>query len=49
MMKAGIVGVGFIGAVHLEQLRRWGNVEVVALAEESQAEEKSRQYFVPRV
>ena len=48
MMKAGIVGVGFIGAVHLEQLRRLGNVEVVALADENQAEEKARQYFVPR-
>ena len=31
-LKAGVVGVGFIGAVHIEQLRRLGNVEV-ALAD----------------
>ena len=30
LLRAGVVGVGFIGAVHIEQLRRLGNVEVVA-------------------
>ena len=35
------MGVGFIGAVHIEQLRRLGNVEVVALADEAGAQEKA--------
>lgn len=46
-LKAGVVGVGFIGAVHIEQLRRLGNVEVVALADESGAQEKADALYVP--
>lgn len=46
-LKAGIVGVGFIGAVHIEQLRRLGNVEVVALADEAGAQEKADALYVP--
>lgn len=46
-LKAGVVGVGFIGAVHIEQLRRLGNVEVVALADEAGAQEKAEALFVP--
>ena len=30
--RAGVVGVGFIGKVHIEALRRLGNVEVLAIA-----------------
>ncbi len=48
MLKAGIVGVGFIGAVHLEQLRRLGNVEVTAIVDTGQVEEKAKRLFVPR-
>lgn len=46
-LKAGVVGVGFIGAVHIEQLRRLGNVEVVALADEAGAKEKADALYVP--
>ena len=46
-LRAGIIGVGFIGAVHAEQLRRLGNVEVVALADEVDAENKAGALFVP--
>ena len=31
--RVGVIGVGFIGAVHIEQLRRLGNVDVVAVAD----------------
>ena len=31
-MKAGVIGLGFIGALHIEALRRLGNVEVAAVA-----------------
>lgn len=48
-LKAGVVGVGFIGAVHIEQLRRLGNVEVVALADEAGAQEKADALYVPHV
>jgi len=47
ILRAGIIGVGFIGAVHAEQLRRLGNVEVVALADEVDAEIKAGALFVP--
>ncbi len=46
-LKAGVVGVGFIGAVHIEQLRRLGNVEVVVLADEAGAQEKADALYVP--
>ncbi len=47
-IRTGVVGVGFIGAVHIEQLRRLGNVEVVAITEASGAEEKAKAMFVPK-
>ncbi len=31
--RAGVIGIGFIGAVHVEQLRRLGNVDVVAITD----------------
>ncbi len=33
MYRAGVVGMGFVGQIHVEILRRLGNVEVVALAD----------------
>ena len=41
--KAGIIGTGFIGPVHVEAARRLGNVEFIALAEANQqlADEKA--------
>ncbi len=46
--RAGIVGMGFIGAAHLEALRRIGTVEVVAIADAFQGKEKAESYGVPR-
>jgi len=46
--KAGVIGVGFIGAAHIEQLRRLGNVEVVALADDVDAQGKAESLHVPR-
>jgi len=50
MIRAGVIGTGFIGPAHIEALRRLGNVEVVALAESSQAyaDAKARALHVPR-
>ena len=46
--KTGVIGVGFIGAVHIEQLRCLGNVEVVAIADEAGAQKKAEMLFVPK-
>ena len=40
-MRAGVVGAGFIGMVHIEALRRLGFVEVVAITEISGAKKKA--------
>ena len=48
MFRAGIIGAGFIGAVHAEQLRRLGNVEVAALTNTSNAEQKAEALFIPK-
>jgi predicted dehydrogenase len=46
-LRAGIIGVGFIGAVHIEQLRRLGNVEVAALTEALDPRGKAEALSVP--
>jgi len=46
--KAGIVGMGFIGVVHLEALRRLGNVEVVAVADAFEGDKKAEKLGVAR-
>ena len=46
--KACVVGVGFIGAAHVEALRRLGNVDVVAIADQAGAEEKAARLCVPK-
>jgi predicted dehydrogenase len=46
-LRAGIVGAGFIGAVHIEQLRRLGNVEAAALAEAADPRGKAEALSVP--
>ncbi len=43
-----VIGMGFIGAVHVENLRRLGNVEVVAIADAIDAQKKAEQYCVPK-
>ena len=47
-LRAGVVGVGFIGAVHIEQLRRLGNVEVVAITDSADAQKRADGMFVPK-
>ncbi len=51
-IKAGVIGAGFIGPIHIESLRRLGGIEIVALADQNldlakQNAEKLRipQYF----
>ncbi|TCP95108.1 putative dehydrogenase [Cricetibacter osteomyelitidis] len=48
-IKAGIIGTGFIGAAHLEAIRRLGFVEVVAIAENNQdlADKKAKEFNIP--
>lgn len=50
MLKAGIIGTGYIGPAHIEGLRRINRVEVVAVAEANQelAEAKARQLGIPK-
>lgn len=45
--KVGIVGSGFIGAVHVETLRRLPNIEVVALTDSNNAREKADALNIP--
>lgn len=47
-IKAGIIGTGFIGPVHIEALRRLGNVEVAALSDinEAVAREKAEMLYI---
>ncbi|WP_312644388.1 Gfo/Idh/MocA family oxidoreductase [Hydrogenoanaerobacterium sp.] len=46
--RAGVVGTGFIGVAHIEALRRMGNVDVVALADTSGADQKAEALCVPK-
>lgn len=47
-IRAGIIGAGFIGAAHIEALRRLGNVEVVALAKTKGARQRAKELFVAK-
>lgn len=49
MIKVGIIGGGFIGPVHIDALRRLGDVQVVALCDStlSLAQEKARALAIP--
>ena len=49
-LKIGVIGAGFIGPVHVEAVRRLGDIEVVALSASSQAhaDAKARALGVPR-
>ena len=46
-LRAGVIGTGFIGAVHVETLRRLGNVDLVAIADILNAEKSSKSLSVP--
>lgn len=49
-IKAGIIGMGYIGASHIEALRRIGFIECVAVADVnySLAKQKAQDYCIPR-
>lgn len=49
-IKAGIIGTGFVGAVHIDAIRRLGFVELVAIAEanEELARKKAADFYIPR-
>ncbi len=49
IIKAGIIGTGFIGPAHVEAARRLGNVEIVAVAEANQelADAKAEAMSIP--
>ena len=49
-VKAGFVGAGFVGPLHMENLRRLGYVEVAAVAEinQEQADKVASQLGIPR-
>lgn len=50
MVKAGIIGLGFIGPIHVEALRRTGLADVVAIAHSNPdaSEQKARALGVPK-
>ena len=43
MLKAAVIGAGFIGTAHVEAIRRLGNVEVATLCDAIGAETKAAQ------
>lgn len=47
-LRACIVGVGFVGAAHIEALRRLGNVDITAVCDKPDAQKKADANFVPR-
>src|SRR3989339_1771273 len=49
-LRAGIIGVGFIGQAHVEALRRVMNVEIVAVSEANKelAQQKAKQFGIPK-
>lgn len=51
IIKVGIIGGGFVGAFHIDALRRLGFIEIVALCEANLdlAEQKARQFCIPQV
>ncbi len=46
-LRTAVIGLGFIGAVHVEQIRRIPYVEVVAVVDAFGAEERAKQMGVP--
>jgi predicted dehydrogenase len=46
--RVGVAGLGFIGAAHIDALRRVENAEVAALADVVGVEEKAKQLHIPQ-
>lgn len=47
-LRAAVIGVGFIGAVHIETVRRLGNVKIAALCDANGAEKKAEQFHIEK-
>ena len=47
-IRVGVIGTGFIGAVHVETLQRLGNIDVVAIADVNDPQEKAQALFVEK-
>ena len=47
-LRVGVIGIGFIGAAHVEALRRLGYVEVAAVADANGGQEKANALYVER-
>ncbi len=49
-IKVGVIGTGFIGPLHIEAVRRLGNIEVAALSDVDQetADRKAAELGVPK-
>jgi len=47
-LRVGVIGTGFIGAVHVETLHRLGNIDVVAIADVKDPQEKAQALFVEK-
>ena len=45
-LRVGVIGIGFIGAAHVEALRRLGYVDVVAVANHNNGAQKAKELFV---
>ncbi len=45
--KAGVIGTGFVGRIHIETIRRLGNAEVVAVADMASAEKTAGDMNIP--
>ena len=45
-IRVAVVGVGFVGLLHIEALRRLGNVEVVAICDSFDASKRGKNLFI---
>lgn len=47
-LRTGIIGIGFVGAVHIEALNRLGYVDIVAIVDEYDVENKAQKFHIPK-
>ncbi len=47
-IKVGVIGIGFIGRVHVEQLKRIGSIDVVAIVNDINAKEIAKELSVDK-
>lgn len=47
-LRVGVIGVGFIGKAHIEALRRLGFIDVVAISEKGNAQDKAAALYIEK-